>query len=245
MIPTDHTIDTNSIFSGGAGMFIQYNDIIKPLGLYVIVKMMLMDESYGLPLEILKEMTNVSLVEWYVNRRYKNPLRCLDFLHKLDPNEIDQLYQNILTNDPSIFKLATPLNVVKMLSVYRMQHMNFPVYIYHPFESQAIKDDCSQLFNGVNIAYAFGDLDHILKRDKQNFTYIFSDIELVKQAAEMLIGTCSHVMLAQDYRYNHGKLNKFRYDLIDLAKKHPFVRMGLTGAVNKRDLAFSLGKLYK
>lgn len=226
-------------------MFIEYEDIVKPLGLYVIVKMMLGGESYGLPIEILNKLTNVSLVEWYVNRRYRNPLKSLDFLHRLDHSELDQLYRNILQSDPSLFKLSCSMNIQKLMGVYKMQHMNFPVYIYHPVELQSIKDDCGTIFSGVNLNYVFGDLKDALTKRTQNFTYIFSDIELVNQAAEILIGTCSHVILAQDYRYNRVGISKYKYDLLELAKKHPFVRMGLGSMVTKSDLAISLGKLYK
>ena len=118
MLPIDTTFDTNVFFSGGAGMFLQYEDLIKPIGLYTIVKMLISNISYGLPLHLLSEMTNLSMVEWYMNRRYRNPLRCLDFLHRLDSDELDDLYQRILAEDPSIYQLSAPLNVVRMMSVY-------------------------------------------------------------------------------------------------------------------------------
>lgn len=246
MMPTDFQFDTDAFFSGGAGMFIQYDDIIKPIGMYVVLKMIVSEDGYGLPINILKELTNFSLVEWYVNRRYINPLRNLDFLHKLDPKELDLLYEQILDSDPSIYRISPSLNVVKMFSIYRKQQMRFPVYIYHPTNSDAIKNDCNSMMSGVNIKYVHGEIEDALNFGGQNFTYIFSDIEMLKRASEVLHGTCSHVLLAGDYRYNKiGCTQKFKYDLLHIAKHHPFIRMGTTNAINKLEMAVAISNLYR
>ena len=68
-------MDCNAFFSGGAGMFLQYHDVIKPVYLYVIIKMLISKESYGLPLFILENMSDLSIMEWYTRRRYINPLK--------------------------------------------------------------------------------------------------------------------------------------------------------------------------
>ena len=246
MIPTNVNIDTNIFFAGGGGFFIQYADVIKPIGLYAIEKMLLTDQSYGLPLSILKEFTNHSLVEWYVRRGHINPLYSLDYEHYFDHADLDELYHRILASDPSIYTIAAPLNVTKLFGVYRAQHMNFPVFIYHPTKEPGIKADCDQLLRGIHYQLVSGDLESALPRGVQNFTYIFSDIEEVQKAVEHLHGTMSHVILANDYRYNEkGCTKQFRYDLLALAKKHPFVRIGSMPMVNRRELGNAIAKLYK
>ena len=76
MITDGRIFDTNIFFSGGAGMFIQYHDIIKPVYLYTIVKMIITKESFGLPIDIIKDFSIISIIEWYINRRFKNPIKC-------------------------------------------------------------------------------------------------------------------------------------------------------------------------
>lgn len=226
-----------SLFSGGAGMFIQYHDIIKPAYLYAIIKMIATGESFGLPINIIKDFSFLSITEWYINRRFKNPLQCLDFNHMIDDDKLDNLLQLILKNDESIYKYSPALNIKRMLSVYRQQHMSFPIYVYSEKEEPYIKEDCNNIFQGITIRYLHGDLATAIKSCDQNFTYIFSDIELVKKASEILIGTCSHILLAGEYYYNYKDDGKtLKYDLKELVSTHPFIRIGLTTAIDVNDL---------
>ncbi len=244
LITDGKTFDTNVFFSGGAGMFLQYHDIVKPVYLYAIAKMIATKESFGLPISIISNMSAPSIIEWYVKRRYKNPFQQLDYDHIIDPVELNKFLAMYLEQDPSIYKIAPPLNIQRMLSVYQIQHMSFPVYVYSENEESYIKTDCKNVFPGVTIRYVFGDLRECIKKCDQNFTYIFSDIELVREATEILQGTCSHVLLARDYRYNfkdHCKTPK--YDLTDLARSHPYVRMGTTLAMDPVKVAISLSRI--
>lgn len=244
MITDGRVFDTNIFFSGGAGMFIQYHDIIKPVYLYTIVKMIITKESFGLPIDIIKDFSVISIIEWYINRRFKNPIRCLDFNHIIDEKELDELIRNILLNDKSIYDFSPELNIKKLLNVYRKQYMSFPIYIYSEYEEPYIKEDCKRIFQGINFKYLYGDLKSAIKNCDQNFTYIFSDIELVKEVSDILIGSCSHILLSKEYRYNYIDDGKtFKYDLRELAVSHPFIRTGLTSSINIVDLAKSFTNL--
>ncbi|MCM1218417.1 MAG: hypothetical protein NC548_28350 [Lachnospiraceae bacterium] len=235
--------DTNEFYSGGAGIFVQYHDVIKPVYLNVIIKMIITNQTFGLPLNIIQDMSILSLIEWYTKRRFKNPLQCLDFNHQINPVALDNLMRDILKNDPSIYRLAPMLNFGRMLNVYRSQRMTCPIYIYTEEEEPNVKEDCNIIFSGVDHFYLFGDLKDAISRCKQNFTYIFSDIELVKSAAEILIGTCSHILMASDYRYNYiGNYESPKYDLSEIAKSHPYVRIGYSPVVTVRDLVAGLSK---
>lgn len=236
--------DTNVFFSGGAGMFIQYHDVVKPVYLYAIVKMIITGESFGLPIDIIKDMSIFSIIEWYIKRRYKNPIRCLDFMNICDPSELDLLLQEILLSDDSIYKYSPALNIQQMFQVYRRDHMMFPVYIYSETEEPYIKIDCDSIFQGIRHQYVYGDLETAIKKCNQNFTYIFSDIELVKKATEILTGTCSHVLLTREYRYNYvDNCKKFKYDIKQLGLEHPYVRMGTTLAITPYQVARSFMNL--
>lgn len=233
MINDGKPFDTNVFFAGGAGMFIQYHDIVKPVYLYAVVKMLLTKTSFGLPLNIIEKMSVFSLMEWYVRRRYKNPLQCLDYKHIIDPAELDKLMLNILRADDSLYKLSPSLNVRQMLNVYRQQHMSFPIYVYSEEEEPYILQDCKQVFPGINIRYLHGDLKDAISKCDNNFTYILSDIEIGRRAADILMGTCSHVLIAREYRYNYkDNCKTFKYDLSDMARLHPFIRVGITHAMD-------------
>lgn len=244
MITDGKPFDTNVFFSGGAGMFIQYHDIVKPVYLYTIVKMILTKQYFGLPVNIISRLSVFSLIEWYMRRKYRNPLRCLDYAQQLDPGELDTLLQSILETDTSIYKFSPTLNVQQMFSVYRQQHMSFPVYVYSEIDEPYIKEDCRSIFQGVSFRYLHGDLEECIKKCDQNFTYIFSDIELVKTASKILTGTCSHILLASDYRYNYvDNYITTKYDLVTMATDHPFIRIGLSNSVDMNKLAVDFAKL--
>lgn len=244
MISDGKPFDTNVFFSGGAGMFIQYHDIVKPIGLYVPIAMILTGQTYGLPVNIIQNMSILSLVEWYINRRWKNPLKCLDYAGKIDPVYLDELFREIILNDNSIYSYSPSLNIARLLSVYNQQHMSFPVYVYSEQEEPYIKEDIKKVFHSIDVKYVFGDLEECIRKCSQNFTYIFSDIELVKKAAKILVGTCSHILLADDYRYNYlDYRNTFKYDLKELMRTHPYIRVGTTKSMDMNKVVKEFTKL--
>ncbi len=223
--PTDQGFKTNAFFSGGAGIFIEYHDAIKPVYLYAVIKMMMTGESYGLPIDIIKNFSILSIVEWYKNRRYRNPLEQLDWAHKIDPKELKKLMTEIL-KDETIYQLAPSLNIERLIYVYQQQHMIFPWYVYSDEYEPGIEKSCKTIFSGVNYKYLHGDMKTAIMKCDQNFTYIFSDIEHVAKSADILIGTCSHIILARDYRYNYkDNFKTMKYDLGDMAMTHPFLRI--------------------
>lgn len=238
--------DTNVFFSGGAGMFLQYHDIVKPVYLYAIVKMILTRESFGLPIDLISDMTTPSIIEWYVKRRFINPFKCLDYQGIIDHDDLDRFMKDYLANDTGIYKVAPGLDIQRLFSVYLRQHMSFPVYVYSENEEPYIREDCKSVFPGIDVKYLHGDLEECIKKCDQNFTYIFSDIELVKSACEILLGTCSHVLIADEYRYNYtDNCKTFRYNLAEMERTHPFVRIGTTKAMNQFELAKILAKLHE
>lgn len=233
IMPTNRPFNTNAFFSGGAGLFVQYHDVIKPTFLYVIIKMMISKENFGLPTFILEHMSQLSMIEWYLNRRYRNPLKQLDFNHHIELSELDTLLKDILSKDPTIYRLSPMLSTGKLFSVYRSQFMTFPIYVYEKDPDDGMKQDVDNILSGIQHKFLYGDLRSAISKCDQNFTYIFSNIESVKEATEILVGTCSNVLLTSDYRYNKSlDLVSYRYNLHELATSHPFVRIGTTVALD-------------
>lgn len=236
--------DTNIFFSGGAGMFIQYHDIVKPVYLWAIIKMILNKDKYKIPINILAQMKSLSLVEWYVKRRYQNPLISVDYLQKYQQNELDKMLLDILNEDESLYTLAPSMIICKMLSVYRSQHMMFPIFIYSREYEKNIEIDIGNMFSGLPVKYVYGNLETALKNCDHNFTYMISDIQLFKELTDLLVDTYSHVILAHDYRYNYIDNNKtFKYNLYDISKNNLCFRIESFNAMDLNKTAIEVEKI--
>lgn len=240
----NNKFDTNIFFSGGAGMFIQYHDIIKPVYLWAVLKMILNKENCNLPINILSHSRSMSLIEWYVNRRYQNPLISIDYLKKYQHSDLDKMLLDLLNEDESLYRLAPTLDVYKMLSVYRKQHMTFPIFIYSREYEQYIEKDIAGIFNGMPVKYLYGDLRSAVSNCNQNFTYMISDIELFKELADILIGSCSHLLLAHDYRYNFSDDHKtLKYNLYEMSKTHLYLKIESFSIANLNELVIETEKV--
>ena len=233
-------LDTNAFFSGGAGMFIQYHDVVKPVYFYAVLKLIRTNITHGLPLHLIKDLSIFSLIEWYLNRRYTNPLISLDPSSKLDHSSLHSLLNHILANDPSIYTVTPLLNIQHMLAVYRQQSLSFPIYIYSEEYDSNISKDIPSLFPGIKTTYCHGNIDKAIQQCDQNFTYIISDIELLPTMARILLGTCSHILIAKDYRYNYKDNRKtLKYNLKDISNEYPFIRTGITSVLDRNRLALA------
>ena len=230
--PTDQPFDSGPFFAGGAGMFVEFHDIIKPAYLYAVIKMIITGDNYGLPTNIIKDFSILSLLEWYQNRRYRNPIKQLDWMNKIPEEQLNELLKEIM-KDETIYTLAPTLTIGRIIDVYHMQHMIFPWYVYSEEYEPGIEKACDEIFQSIKYNYIYGDLHNAIAKCDQNYTYIFSDIEKVKIISEILHGTCNHILVARDYRYNYKNAFKtMKYDLGDLSTKHPFLRIDSTMAID-------------
>ena len=217
--------ETDKLFTGGSGLFLQYFDVVKPIYFYAVMKLVHGD-SYGLPADIIKNMSLGQLFEWYKQRRSINPLYSLDYESIIPTDQLDDLLQYLM-NDESLYRVTPLLNIRRFIQVYCNQHMVFPFYIYTEEENKYIRKDVDSIFGSIPHRYVYGDLSQATKKCRENFTYIFSDVELLNNAANTLHGTYSHILLAEDYRYN-SFAGIPKYALKDIMARHPFIRTGTT-----------------
>jgi hypothetical protein len=182
-------------------------------------------------------MSLFSLLEWYIKRRNRNPLVSLDYGHILNKNDLDNLLKKILEEDSTIYSLAPTLNAKRLLSSYNNQHMNFPIYINTIEFDKYVLNDIKKCFSGLPTRYLYGDIKKAIEKCDRNFTYILSDIELLKDLTILLSGSWSHLLLSREYSYNYKDNNKtFKYDLKELAELHPFARIGTTLSIDLAQL---------
>lgn len=223
----ERSFDTSRIFSGGNGMFLEYHDIVKPVWLYAVVNL-IMNDYRGLPVNIIANMPMLGILEWYLNRRYRNPLKQLDWKHQIPDDELDRLLRTVL-EDATIYSLAPLLQLKTFLRVYRRQSMVFPFFVYSDEFEPGIEKDVKQIFGSIPHRYVFGDLEKAIRSTDENFTYIFSDCNKIRIASKTLSGTCAHVLLADDYRYNYLRFRgPMKVDLREEMSAHPFIRIGTT-----------------
>ena len=122
--------------------------------------------------------------------------------------------------------------------------MNIPVFIYNEYQDDNLENDMKNNFPSIKFNFLYGDLKQSIQQCDENFTYILSDIEILKNLSELLIGTYSHLLLSDDYSYNYEG-RKFKYDLLDIQVHTPFLRIGTIQAVDLNSLLKSFGGILK
>lgn len=232
-----------AFFSGGGGFFIDYFDVVRPLYLFTVLDMIMNNLTFGLPVDIIKDMSCGAILEWYVKRRYVNPLKCLDFYNIINDKELDDCLDEYITRFP-IYRLCPDMNIHKMMDVYRNERMEIPVFIYTEKEYDFVKEDIHLSFPSINKLYLHGDLNTALERCAPNFTYIFSSIDRLKIACDHLKGTCAHILLSNEYRYNQAKINQpIESELYNMMISTPYLRIGTTSSIDLESMLMNMNKL--
>lgn len=207
--------DTSRLFAGGSGIVIEYHDAVRPVYLFALLNIIMNKKDYNLPIAMIEKFSFPSIVEWYLNRPYYNPLKYLDYNHMASNDDLDELLLNILDDDITVYKYSPHLNMVKILYGYASKNINIPIYFYSQFEEKGIQNDINNNFKELNIKCIYGPPKIIKDIEAQNFSYIFSNID----HAEEFIQHHDHsklsvITIANDYRYNYTKggkgLNNYR-----------------------------------
>ena len=218
-----NTFSASKTFFGGSALIIEYNDVIKPIYLTAIIKMMMnKDLQFGLPFHTIKSFSLASLVEWYKNRHFINPIKVLDYKHHATEEQLEKI-MNIVLSDQSIYKLTPMLDTIRLIVVSEQNQLNVPVFIYSEKNNPFIQEDLKQ--NSINANYIYGPIKQIVEIIPSNATYIFSNIELVKESIEQINSKKSaNFILVSDYAYNFSS-NHYKYDLAALLSKlfKPFI----------------------
>lgn len=218
-----NTFSASKTFFGGSALLIEYNDVIKPVYLTAIIKM-IMDEKlqFGLPFHTIKSFSLASLVEWYKNRHYINPIKVLDY-KRLATNEQLQKMLQIVLKDQSIYRLTPMLDSIRLIAVSEQNQLNVPIYVYSEQNNPHIQEDLKQ--NYINANYIFGPIKQIVEVIPSNATFIFSNIDLVKEAIEQIDPKKSaNFIVVSDYGYNFSN-NHYKHDFGALLSKlfKPFI----------------------
>lgn len=235
-----NTFNTSRLFAGGSGIVIEYHDAIKPVYLFALISIILNKKDYNLPIALIENFSFPSILEWYVNRPYYNPLKYLDYKHIGSDEDLDKLLLTILNDDTSVYKYTPHLNMVKILYGYSIKGMNVPIYFYSEYKEKGIEEDINNNFKELNIKYIYGPPSKICEIEAQNFSYIFSNIqhaeEFIKHHDPQKL---SVITIANDFRYNYIKGGKGLNDYRDLYTKINYMQM-----LNPSEFYMDIAKLY-
>lgn len=220
-----NTFNASKTFFGGSALIIQYHDVLKPVYLTAIIKMMInKDLQFGLPFEIIKSFSLLSLIEWYKGRSFINPLKLLDPNHKATDEQLQQML-NIVLKDHSVYKLSPLLDTIRLIIASEQNKLNVPLYIYSEQFEEGIDKDL--YYMQMNCKYIHEPIKTLIDKSPPNATYIFSNIDLLKESLELINPKKSaNFILASDYKYNFLN-NQYKYNFSDILSKlfKPFIKI--------------------
>jgi hypothetical protein len=239
-------METKKWFSGGGGFFIQYFDIIKPVYLTLINKLLMMKAQVPFALDMLSGWSQPSLSEWYLHRKHINPFIDLDVNDLVPKETLDSLLKQMLHEDPSLFELSPRMKFHEMMKMCTPLRLHFQLYVYSEEYFEGIDKDVKDTFSFLSPVYLHGDLDKALRKVDQNFTYIFSDIEMARNAAELLSGKMSHILISNDHRYNYtDNFETLKHQPEELMMKYPVCRVERFLGVDRLAIATPLQKYHR
>ena len=218
-----NTFNASKTFFGGSALIVQYHDVLKPVYLTAIIKMLMNKNlQFGLPFDIIKSFSLLSLIEWYKGRSFINPLKLLDPNRKATNEQLQQML-NIILKDNSIYKLSPLLDTIRLIIASEQNKLDVPLYIYSEQFEEGIDKDL--YYMQMNCKYIHETIKTLIERTPPNATYIFSNIDLLKDSLELIDPKKSaNFILVSDYRYNFLN-NQYKYNFSDLLSKlfKPFI----------------------
>ena len=208
-----NTYDSAHTFYGGSTLFVQYHDVVKPIYLTAVLKLLYSkDNPYGLQTNLIKDFSLFSILEWYVNRSFINPLKLLDPAHKATDEQLNTIMKKILQSDPSLYTSAPYLNAEKLIAVIRLQKLGIPIIVYTEEYEEPVTETIS---HWSNTQYLYGNFEQIISKLPNNSSFIFSDINLAKRLIDASnFDTIASVMIASDYYYNFKDKDTYKYDFV-------------------------------
>ena len=168
--------------------------------------------QYGLQIDSIKDFSLLSIIEWYINRAYTNPLKLLDPGRKASDDQLDLILNKILQSDRTLYTAAPFLNAEKLIAVIRLQKLGIPVMVYTENFEEGVQDSIG---HWTNTQYVYGNFEQIVSKLPNNSSFIFSDITLAKRLLDISsFDTIASVMIASDYYYNFKDKDNYKFDFV-------------------------------
>lgn len=208
----------DEVFLNSQCLFVEYTDIIKSPYFIFLHSLILYPNQFSEYLDIdrLRGYDLESLSEWYINRKYQNPLMDLlkdKYKDTIFPYKLDELFNNIINNYPNLITLSPLLNfssVIKGLNINKNSIVK-KIVIWNLYPNDIIRKDIRENF-GDNIHFVTGELYDVLKNVPDDSTYVFSDISNISVLLDSNKLNLSSVLVPKEYKYNYIDNNILKID---------------------------------
>lgn len=189
------------IFTNSETMIIEYLDIIKSPAILMILVNKDMD-GFNMIFDgsIFEDMDYAQIYIWYMNREYKNPLKCIPNKLNLTDVELDELYYSML-RDIDYCSSSPELNGLSIIKKIIDDKLCKKYVIYVPYMIEHIISDIGKIFAGVDYDVVVEDLD-LIKEYSTDSTYILSDMGKIDKLYDMGRLSLSAILLPSNYKYN-------------------------------------------
>lgn len=223
--------NNSNFFTNSSCIFIEYCDgLALPWLVFLsfLANMPTMDKLFNL--EKIRCLDEFGLMEWYLNRKHRNPLYDLCYFDVDDVNlsddeldflsGLDDMLEEALMNE-HLYEISLTTNAVPIIQHILMAEFVPRVIVYHPVDNPYIKDDIHEMF-GEKAELMTGDIEDVLKNVPNDSMYIFSDAENISLLEDIDKLDYSAILAVQDYSYNWVSDDKFLVDFDELEKDHIF-----------------------
>lgn len=218
-------------------IFVEYIDILRSPMFSFLVSLDPEPLKEIFDISPIEEKTVEELYDWYVNRKERRFYQNLKIWEDVLVNElesdgsmyfsfIETMEQEHINQTSAMMTDELLLNFGEVLSVFLSQSMMKKCFIYTEAYSPVIEKDIQTSF--PKATYVYGDLVHVLKKEKitANSTFVFSDIEKILALKEADLLNYSSILIADGYGYNYieeeGNPRKLVIDLPDLLSNYLF-----------------------
>lgn len=235
--------NNTSLFTNSKCIFIEYCDgLALPWMIFLSVLPTIPNIDKLFNLTQIECLDEYGLMEWYVNRKHRNPLYDLchfDVDGELTDeqskfvSELDGMLEEALDN-PYIFDVELTTNAAPMIQHLLAAEFVPKVVVYHPVENPYIKQSIDDMF-GAKAELKTGELEDVLQEIPDDSLYFFSNAESIPILEDIGKLDYSAILVAQDYAYNWVSDDEFIVDFDELEKEHIF-KYGYFAACSTADI---------
>lgn len=213
---------SDTIFYNADYVVIEYIDMIKSPYLILLNHIRRNDRIREiLKLEQIDNLDDVSLYEWYINRKHQNFLMDLNrYPDQISKEDMDGILEEQMNITPMWYNEANVLLLGPMLSKFKSQKFAKNIIIYHPHNNDYAKKNLEEIF-GTEYIYV-SEFEEAVDMAKENSTYFISDVDKLNILKDKGYLGFSSVTIPVEYRYNKKNMNDFKFDFMSLYKEHPF-----------------------
>ena len=218
---------SDSVFINSKCLFVEYNDVIKS-PLFLLMYLYIQDEELNrcFDLSSVIGITPKEMCEFYLHRKYINPLYNFPLNSKIDPIEgadfADKVVSESLDISKSFLSDDTALNFAATLA-FVLRDPNFikDCRVYTRDYHKLIEEDLFEMY-GKRVKYVYGDFKEVIKSVPPDTTYVFSDITKMQELHEEDKLRLNTVLLADNYSYNYNPDGTYKVDIVKLSEYCPY-----------------------